>query len=171
MHFTNCARYYIINLYESNRWRSFMDNNLLVNNPLTPYLQPTAEKGLICYVEDFEEFRKMPHTNGNDYIGVTRNLKYIFIKRVSKEGNVVIGTFDPNQIPNPVPVTELQLADRIEELKSNIDNRISKMESQMNLICQKIMGGIENESGTVLQQPTTASAPAKLSSKEPVFRQ
>lgn len=148
-----------------------MDNNILVNNPLTPYLQPTAEKGLICYVEDFEEFRKMPHTNGNDYIGVTGNLKYIFIKRVSKDGNVVIGTFDPNQIPNPVPVTESKLSERIDELKSSIDNRISKMESQINLLCQKIIGGNENESGTVLQQHTATDTPAKLSSKEPVFRQ
>ena len=34
-----------------------MDNNFINNNPLTPYLTPTAtqDEGIICIVSDFDE--------------------------------------------------------------------------------------------------------------------
>lgn len=147
-----------------------MDNNILVNNPLTPYLQPTVqEKGLLCFVDDFEEFRRMPHTKGNDYIAVTKDLKYMFIKRVDNEGNVNLATFDPNQIPNPVPVTEVQLSVRISELESNINTQISEIKSQIGMIFNKIMEGDNNESSKLLQSKTDLAG--TLGSKEPVFKQ
>ena len=138
-----------------------MDNNFITNNPLTPYLQASQqEKGLIFYVADFEEFRKSPHSNGNDYIGVTRDLKYVFIKRVDKDGNVALATFDPNQIPNPVPVTDVELSVKIAEIQNGFNNRLASIENRIDKLINFVTserGNGNNGSNGIFQSNITTS--------------
>lgn len=154
----------------------------IIPSPYTQYLPQVqtpvqAEKGVLCLVEDFDEFRKMPSSKGNDYIAVTKDFKYMFLKRVDKDGNMTIGSFDPNPIPNPVPVTENQLSDRINTLESNFNTQFSELKAQMSFIYNKLMEGEKKDgNGGVLQQNTAeqqqhTGIPAVFGSKEPFIRQ
>jgi len=151
-----------------------MDNSIIANNPvLAPYLQQTqqsVEKGRIFYVEDFEEFRKSPHSNGNDYIAVTKDLKYVFIKRVDNDGNVSMASFDPKEVPNPVPVTQTEVSTSIQELEKRVDKRLTGIETALSLITQKLMEGKTDGSSGVFQQKQDGIA-GSLVLKEPVFKQ
>lgn len=137
-----------------------MDNNLLINNPLTPYLQPSqqSEEGLMCFVDDIGEVYKKPHSKGKDYTFYTRDLKYNFIKRVDKDGQVTVATFEQNLVPNPVPITQNELSEKIGVLENGINNkmiafngRLQTLENKMDKLIS-FMENKQNESSGILQQ-------------------
>ena len=137
-----------------------MDNNFINNNPLTPYLQPTQqqEEGLMCLVDDISEVYKKPHSKGKDYSFYTRDLKYNFIKRVDKEGQVTVATFEQNLVPNPVPITQNELAEKIGVLENGINSKMQNFNGRLQTLENKMdklisyMESKKNESSGILQQ-------------------
>ena len=102
-----------------------MDNNLLTNNPLTPYLQPTLqdEEGTIFTVADFDEARKKNTPKNSKRVFFNNDLSLVFAKLTDENGKVTMATYRLEEVPNPVPITETELSGKIGELENSFNSR------------------------------------------------
>ena len=115
-----------------------MDNNFINNNPLTPYLTPTAtqDEGIICIVSDFDEARKKQAQKDSRRVYFTEDFKYLFAKLTDKDGKVNMATFELKQVPNPVPVTDAELSGKINELENGFNNRFRSIEDRLDKLME-----------------------------------
>lgn len=151
-----------------------MDNNILVNNPFTSYLQqqqPQIEEGLVCFVEDFDEAKKKFASPDKPHVYFTKDYKTMFAKIVDKNGNIEMATFRNEQIPNPVPVTGDEFSGKIQEIQNDFNNKFAVLQSQIEIIAKKLTEGDTDGSSRVLQQKSDDIKSGSLISKEPIFRQ
>ena len=154
-----------------------MDSNLLTNNPLQPYLQAAQDEGRVCFVTDYDEALKKPvdpKDRDKPHAYFKRNSDILFVKKFDKEGNVEMATFETNQIPNPVPVTEVELSKRIGAIEKNVNDRFQSVESRLDklflfLTSDRERGSSNNGTNGFLQQQsatTTADSAGEAATKE-----
>ena len=137
-----------------------MDNNVIANtvanSALAPYLQQTVQKeeGLICTVSDFEEARKKPAPKDSKRIYYREDLKVAFAKFTDKDGKVTMATFELNEIPNPIPITEAELSGKIGDLEkgfnakfNDIGNKFNSIETRLDKLMEFIMSERGNNNG------------------------
>ena len=151
-----------------------MDSNLITNNPLQPYLQCAQDEGRVCFVTDYDEALKKPvdpKDRDKPHAYFKRNSNIIFVKKFDKEGTPEIATFETNQIPNPVPVTEVELSKRIGAIEKNVNDRFQSIEARLDKLINFITlerGNNNGSSGIFQQQPTTDTRET-ATAKEPVY--
>ena len=122
-----------------------MDNNLLTNNPLTPYLQPTLqnEEGTIFTVADFDEARKKNTPKNSKRVFFNNDLSLVFAKLTDENGKVTMATYRLEEVPNPVPITETELSGKIGELENSFNSRFKNIEDRLD----KLMACFMTERG------------------------
>lgn len=134
---------------------SILDNTLISNNPLTPYLH--QDDGAICFVDSYDEAVNKPVDAKNrdkPHVYFKRGSEILFIKKYNDKGGVEMATFETNQIPNPVPVTQTELSKRISEIENGINTRFKSIEERMDKILSFFSdnGKVKNEPDELSKQ-------------------